>query len=320
MVDRRGNAAPAAHAGGRGSASGGRSAAVMRRPREAKVADGGELQRPAATRAGELTEAATARRRRRGCWTAARRERGAAAARTSGGRRRNRQRPAAEQAAAVSEDGGAGEWWRWRDGDDGSDAVTTSARQRRRLGSCNGAEAHYRPVGCANRRMSTTRLRDIGCYSQVSGAHIEMRASACLSDAFGLGVETFAIRVVLMAHQSVTRVSLRMVDKRGNANGAGSSESRIADGNDAAAASVSRRGVRKRRSGGRRRAPATARRSAARSSAEGGDAKAAAKQQRARFGGGRNARARAAAAHVAVARKRWVASDSVNAAASDQRR
>ncbi|KAK9165413.1 hypothetical protein Scep_000604 [Stephania cephalantha] len=131
--------------GGRGSASGGRSAAVMRRPREAKVADGGELQRPAATRAGELTEAATARRRRRGCWTAARRERGAAAARTSGGRRRNRQRPAAEQAAAVSEDGGAGEWWRWRDGDDGSDAVTTSARQRRRLGSCNGAEAHYRP-------------------------------------------------------------------------------------------------------------------------------------------------------------------------------
>ncbi|KAK9165410.1 hypothetical protein Scep_000601 [Stephania cephalantha] len=144
--------------GGRGSASGGRSAAVMRRPREAKVADGGELQRPAATRAGELTEAATARRRRRGCWTAARRERGAAAARTSGGRRRNRQRPAAEQAAAVSEDGGAGEWWRWRDGDDGSDAVTTSARQRRRLGSCNGAEAHYRPVGCANRRMSTTRL------------------------------------------------------------------------------------------------------------------------------------------------------------------
>ncbi|KAK9106559.1 hypothetical protein Syun_022570 [Stephania yunnanensis] len=36
------------------------------------------------------------------------------------------------------------------------------------------------PIGCANRRMSTTRLRDLGCYSQVSGAHIEMRASACL--------------------------------------------------------------------------------------------------------------------------------------------
>ncbi|KAK9083333.1 hypothetical protein Scep_029804 [Stephania cephalantha] len=29
------------------------------------------------------------------------------------------------------------------------------------------------PIGGVNRRMSTTRLRDLGCYSQVSGAHIE---------------------------------------------------------------------------------------------------------------------------------------------------
>ncbi|KAK9093054.1 hypothetical protein Syun_027965 [Stephania yunnanensis] len=37
--------------------------------RWAETADGRELQRPAATRAGELAEAATARRRPRGCYS-----------------------------------------------------------------------------------------------------------------------------------------------------------------------------------------------------------------------------------------------------------
>ncbi|KAK9141615.1 hypothetical protein Syun_011015 [Stephania yunnanensis] len=59
-----------------------------------------------------------------------------------------------------------------------------SARQQQRRGSgddaVNGAVARYRLIGGVNRRVSTTRLRDLGCYSQVSGAHIEMRASAFL--------------------------------------------------------------------------------------------------------------------------------------------
>ncbi|KAK9128965.1 hypothetical protein Syun_017762 [Stephania yunnanensis] len=57
--------------------------------------------------------------------------------------------------------------------------------------------------------MSTTRLRDLGCYSQVSGAHIEMRASAflrlasrgndILDDFIGLpAVEDLLVRAILI--------------------------------------------------------------------------------------------------------------------------
>ncbi|KAK9139983.1 hypothetical protein Scep_009664 [Stephania cephalantha] len=74
---------------------------------------------------------------------------------------------------------------RWRDGDAGSGAVTIDARARRSasvVGSVSSATCGEQrngvvgPIGGVNRRMSTTRLRDLGCYSQVSGAHIEMRA------------------------------------------------------------------------------------------------------------------------------------------------
>ncbi|KAK9095173.1 hypothetical protein Scep_026642 [Stephania cephalantha] len=69
---------------------------------------------------------------------------------------------------------------RWRDGDDGSGAVTTaaSARQRQRRGEQRDGVVGL--IGGANRQMSTTRWRDLRCYSQVSGANIEMRASAFL--------------------------------------------------------------------------------------------------------------------------------------------
>ncbi|KAK9093991.1 hypothetical protein Scep_025460 [Stephania cephalantha] len=67
---------------------------------------------------------------------------------------------------------GAGEWQGWR--------------QRRRRGSAViGAVARCRTdrssTRGAIRRISMTRWRDLGCYSQVSGAHIETR-TRCFED------------------------------------------------------------------------------------------------------------------------------------------
>ncbi|KAK9100271.1 hypothetical protein Scep_023701 [Stephania cephalantha] len=78
----------------------------------------------------------------------------------------------------------AGEWARWRDGGAGGGAVTTVARLRRRRGERR--DGVVGPIG----GVTSTKFDDArdsneveghGCYSQVSGAHIETRAR-CFED------------------------------------------------------------------------------------------------------------------------------------------
>ncbi|KAK9088893.1 hypothetical protein Scep_027975 [Stephania cephalantha] len=80
--------------------------------------------------------------------------------RSSGGRR-------ARAAAAEQAGGGGGGAGSAGEGSGGATVTTSaSARQRQRRGERR--DGVVGPIGGVNRRMSKTRLRDLGCYSRVS--------------------------------------------------------------------------------------------------------------------------------------------------------
>ncbi|KAK9092863.1 hypothetical protein Syun_027774 [Stephania yunnanensis] len=109
---------------------------------------------------------------------------GCAAGLTAGAQRSGEQRQRSAAAAGSARPASAedscrragwqrGRRWGSAGGGGGGGARRGGARNKEHGDAANGERVRW----CVFDEIATTRLRGIGCYSQVSGAHIEMRAS-----------------------------------------------------------------------------------------------------------------------------------------------